>query len=335
MSFANPYIFLVLIIPFFLFAWLVLTNKDGVERVFSKKVLDRIRVNSEGLSSRGRNALFLASVFFMIVAMSHPYLNYGKEKVKLGSLEIAMALDISGSMRAKDRYPNRLEFAKVKIKELLKEMPEDEFMLFTFSTNVYLVSPMTSDKDTLNSVVDGITSDYILDSSNFTTLAQALKETLKDKKDKIAIIVSDGADSRDLTNFKEIIRKEKITVYAILVGTKEGSPVLDKKLKTVLNKNDQIIITKVNEELGKIAKKSGGDYIVAEYDDNDIKALTDKIESKFQSTNSGKVIEITDKTELFYYPLFLSAFLLLLSLISTPTAESFKFNFRKSKKWDF
>jgi len=38
MSFANPYIFLVLIIPFILFAWLVLTNKDGVERVFSKKI---------------------------------------------------------------------------------------------------------------------------------------------------------------------------------------------------------------------------------------------------------------------------------------------------------
>jgi len=332
MSFANPYIFLVLIIPFILFAWLVLTNKDGVERVFSKKVLDRIRVNREGLSNRGRNALFLSSIFFMIIAMSHPYLNYGREKIKLGSLNIAMALDISDSMRAKDRYPNRLEFAKVKIKELLKEMPEDEFMLFTFSTNVYLVSPMTSDKDTLNSVVDGITSDYLLDSSNFTTLGQVLKETLKDKRDKIAIIISDGGESKDLTAFKNIIKKNGITLYAILVGTKDGSPVLDKNLKTILDKNDNIVITKVNEELGKIAKASGGDYIIAEYGNSDIKNLVNKIENKFQGINSGKTIEITDKTELFYYPLFLSAFLLLLSLISTPTAESFKFNFRKSKK---
>jgi len=268
----------------------------------------------------------------MIIAMSHPYLNYGREKIKLGSLNIAMALDISDSMRAKDRYPNRLEFAKVKIKELLKEMPEDEFMLFTFSTNVYLVSPMTSDKDTLNSVVDGITSDYLLDSSNFTTLGQVLKETLKDKRDKIAIIISDGGESKDLTAFKNIIKKNGITLYAILVGTKDGSPVLDKNLKTILDKNDNIVITKVNEELGKIAKASGGDYIIAEYGNSDIKNLVNKIENKFQGINSGKTIEITDKTELFYYPLFLSAFLLLLSLISTPTAESFKFNFRKSKK---
>ena len=334
MSFENPYIFVILLVPFIFFAILILTNKDGVERVFSPKVLKRIRVEDSGLSTKARNALFLSSIFFMIVALSHPYIANGQEKIKLGALKIAMALDISGSMRSTDRYPNRLGFAKNKIKELLKEMPNDEFMLFTFSDSVFLVSPMTSDKDTLNSVIDGITEDYLQNYSNFATLGDVLRDILKDSQDKIAIVVSDGGEKKDLLAFENIIKNSGIKLYAILVGTKDGSPILDKSKKAVL-KNDKIVMSRVNEYLGKIAKESGGDYIIADYGEDDIKKIANEIESKFNATDSGKVIKISKKIELFYYPLIIAAFLLLLAFISTPTAKDFKFDFKlkRGKRW--
>ena len=329
MSFENPYIFIILFVPFILFTILILTNKDGVDRVFEQKVLRRIRVEDSGLSIKARNSIFLSSIFFMIAALGHPYIANGQDKIEVGSLRIAMALDISSSMRSTDRYPNRLEFGKQKIKELLKEMPNDEFVLFTFSENIFLVSPMTSDKDTLNSVIDGITDDYLQNYTNFTTLANILKETLEDSNDKIAIIISDGGERKDLLEFENIIKDNNIKLYSILIGTKDGSPVLDRSKKTVI-KNDQIVMTKVNEYLGKIAKESGGDYIVTDYGNSDIKKIVDKINSKFNATYSGKVINIDRKIELFYFPLIIAAFLLLLVFISTPTAKDFKF--KKSTK---
>jgi len=330
MSFEHPYLFFLLIIPFAIFAFLVLTNKEGIERVFSKKVLERIKVEGDGLGNRARNALFFIAIFFMIVAMSEPCVKQGDKKITLSGLQIALALDISGSMRSKDRYPNRLEFAKVKIKELLKELPQDEMMLFTFSDGVYLVSPMSSDKDTLESVVDGITSDFLGGSSNFTALANIAGPIFKDKKQKLAIIVSDGGDADELKRFEEIIKKYNIRLYAILIGTKEGANVLDKDGKPVI-KDDRIARTRVNEYLGKIAKESGGDYIIADYGSEDIKSLVKKIESQNRAYKNGTVVKVKQKKELFYYPLLLALAFLLSALISIPSREQFLHGIKRIK----
>jgi len=325
-SFANPYIFFILIVPFIFFVLLVLTNKDGVERVFSKKVLDRIKVEGSGLSTRVRNSILFLAIFFMIIAMSEPYIDKGKKSIKLSGLEIVVALDISASMRVKDRYPNRLQFAKKKIKTLLEDLPKDEVMLLTFADNVFLLSPFTSDKETLDSVLNGVDNNYILNYTNFKGLAKALKHILKDKKQKIAVIVSDGGNKEELKYLEKVVSQEGIKLYAILIGTEEGGILIDEHGKAILQ-NGEVVTNGVNKYLGEIAKKSGGDYVIADYND-DISSLAKKIKTDNSSIRSGKSIEIAQKVELFYYPLFISVFLLLLSFISTPKAEDIKFNFK-------
>jgi len=320
MSFENLPLLFLLLVPFILFATLVLTNKEGIERVFSKKVLDRIKVEGNGLSSRVRNLIFFMAILFMIIAIGHPYILKGEKDIELNGLETIIALDISGSMRSKDRYPNRLEFAKVKTKELLNNLVDDEVMVLTFSQDVYLVSPMTKDKNILEQVVDGINSDYLQGGTNFTLLANIAKEKLKDKMQKILIVVSDGGDSEDLDNFEDIIKKEGIKLYAILIGTKEGATILDNKGKAILQ-NDKIAISKINKKLGEIAINSGGDYIVAEYGKDDINKLSKKIDKNIKYSNNKKVIKVKDKIELFYYPLILATILLIFAFSSIPTKK--------------
>jgi Ca-activated chloride channel family protein len=323
MSFENLPLLFLLLVPFVLFAILVLTNKEGIERVFSKEVLDRIKVEGNGLSSRVRNLIFFMAILFMIIAIGHPYVLKGEKEIELNALETVVALDISGSMRSTDRYPNRLEFAKVKTKELLNNLVDDEVMLLTFSKDLYLVSPMTKDKDILKQVVDGINSDYLQGATNFTLLANVAKQKLKSKMQKILIVISDGAESEDLDNFEAVIKKEGIKLYAILVGTKEGSTVLDSKGKAILN-NDKIVISRINERLGEIAKSSGGDYIIAKYGEDDIYELSKKISSNVAYSNGKKVIKVKDKIELFYYPLIVATILLIFAFSSPPSREDFK-----------
>jgi Ca-activated chloride channel family protein len=323
MSFENLPLLFLLLVPFVLFAILVLTNKEGIERVFSKEVLDRIKVEGNGLSSRVRNLIFFMAILFMIIAIGHPYVLKGEKEIELNALETVVALDISGSMRSTDRYPNRLEFAKVKTKELLNNLVDDEVMLLTFSKDLYLVSPMTKDKDILKQVVDGINSDYLQGATNFTLLANVAKQKLKSKMQKILIVISDGAESEDLDNFEAVIKKEGIKLYAILVGTKEGSTVLDSKGKAILN-NDKIVISRINERLGEIAKSSGGDYIIAKYGEDDIYELSKKISSNVAYSNGKKIIKVKDKIELFYYPLIVATILLIFAFSSPPSREDFK-----------
>ncbi len=320
MSITYPHIFIMLIIPYIIFAFLVLTNKEGIERVFSQKALKHIKIEGDTLSSRARNVIFFISIFFMIIAASGPYIDRGEKNIKLSGISLTFALDISASMRCKDVYPNRLNFAKIKIKEMLKELPQDEIMLITFSKNVFLVSPFTTDKQTLTDVLDGITDEYLLSSSNFTALANVLKKKLHNKKEKIVVIFSDGAEKRDLLQFEKIIKSENITLYAVLTGTKEGAMVLDEKNRPLLV-NYNPVYSKVNEYLGKIAKESGGDYIIADYDNSKIYNLAKEIKTKFHATNSGKYVKIEDRVQLFYYFIIAALVFLLAAFVSVPTFE--------------
>lgn len=323
MSFENFYLMILLLLPFLFFAILVLTNKEGIERIFNKETIERLRVAGSGLSNRARNVLLLTSIFFMIIAVGHPYIEKGERDIEIGSLDIVMALDISGSMRCEDLYPNRLEFSKQKAKQLLDYLLEDNIMLLTFSDNDYLISPLTGDKETLKMVLDGITYDYLDGHSDFTALAKVLKKSLKEREDKIAIIISDGSNSEDLKRFKEIILDEEIKLYVILVGTPQGAPILDKNHKAIL-KNDQVILSRLNLELGKIAKQSGGDYIVADYGDSSIENIAKSIDANGGISNKKKRLHVNDRVELFYYPLLLALFLFFLALFSRPNGTIFK-----------
>lgn len=320
MSFQNPYLLLLLLIPFIFFALLVLTNKEGALRVFSKEVLERLRVADSGLSSRARNALLFGAIFMMIIAIGHPYIQKGQKEVTLSGIEAVVALDISRSMRSKDLYPNRLEFAKAKIKQMLQEMPEDEATLIAFSNSVYLVSPMTSDKETLKQVVDGITTDYLSGRANFSELAEVLKQKLHNKEQKIVIVVSSGAEASKLVQFEDTIKSEHIKLYAILIGTKKGAPLLNKEGKVVL-KGDRVVMSQLESRLGAIAKASGGDFIIANYGTEDIKTVLGKLQSSVVQRDKGKVLKVKERVELFYYPLLIALVLLFMAQFSQPVPK--------------
>jgi len=323
MSFEHIFLFFLLLVPFGAFSFLLLTNREAIERVFSQKVLDRIKINDSHLTARARKVLFLIAIFFMIVAMAHPYIENSKTKIKLSGINVLFALDISGSMRSRDRYPNRLEFAKIKLKHLLNKMPEDNVMLIAFNNSVYMISPFTEDKDSLKSVIDGITDNYLAGGSNFTLLANSAKDILKNKNPKILVVFSDGGEKKDLKEFKNILKENNIILYTILIGTKSGAVILDKRNNVVI-KNDLAIKTTVNEELGKIAKETGGDYIIASYDNLDVIKLLLKNKDKYNNVNSDKEIEIEERVELFYYPLAIALIFLFASMVSLPNSNSFK-----------
>jgi Ca-activated chloride channel family protein len=253
----------------------------------------------------------------MIVAMARPVIDHGDKKVTLEGLSAVVALDISGSMRSKDIYPNRLEFAKKKMLTLFEEMPTDELSVIAFAHSAFVLAPFSADKGTLRQIVEGVTDEYInMASTDFIALGNFAVEILKKKKPKILIVFSDGGDKKELKKFAEIIKSENITLYTILVGTKEGAPVIDAKGKPIKYK-DKIAITQRNDDLGEVALDSNGAFVVASSGNSSIKKLVEIIKSNHKDREQGE-ITIHDREEYFYYPLGLGLLFLLIGFSSIP-----------------
>ena len=149
MEFVNPYLFWIMIIPFVFFAFLISTNKEHLSRIFDAKVLKRLSAGDESIPVMLRNVILFLAIFFMIVALARPVIDEGDKIVEVKGLTLLTALDISGSMRTKDVYPNRLEFAKKKMTMLFDAMPSDEIGVVAFAYSPFVLAPFSSDKETL------------------------------------------------------------------------------------------------------------------------------------------------------------------------------------------
>ena len=319
MSFVNPELFWVLVAPLIIFGILISTNKDNLSRVFDEKVLKRLSAGDNSIPMSIRNALLFGAIFLMVVAMARPVEDKGDKIVDVKGLSLLTAIDISGSMRSKDIYPNRLEFAKKKITSMFKSMPTDEISVIAFAHSSFILAPFSSDKDTLSQIVSGVNDKYIsMGSTDFLALGRLSAKVLEEKEPKILVVITDGGDAKALEGFGDIIKSSNIKLYAILVGTKEGAPVLDENGKPITKTDGTIAISQRDDDIGKIAVESGGAFVVATNGKEDIEKLVSIIKSQNRNIQKSKV-KIKDRVEYFYYPLALSLLFLLLSLSSLPT----------------
>jgi len=318
MEFVYPYLFWVMIVPFVLFAVLVSTNKERLSRIFDAKVLERLSAGDESMPQRLRNIILFGAIFFMIVAMARPVVNEGEKRVDVQGLSVLTALDISGSMRSKDVYPNRLEFAKKKMMQFFDDMPSDEIGAAAFAYSSFILAPFTSDKETLKMLIGGVDESYInMGSTDFSVLGNLAAEVLEKKAPKILVLFTDGGDEEAIAGFADILKVNHIDLYAVLVGTKKGAPVLDESGKPLTLKDGTIAITQRNDALGLLAKDNGGAYVIAGNGKDDMKKLADLIHAKYKMRSQGKVV-IKQRTEYFYVPLIVGLFLLLIGLSSFP-----------------
>jgi len=102
------------------------------------------------------------------------------------------------------------------------------------------------------------------------------------------VVFSDGGDKEALKGFESVLKKEKITLYSVIVGTEQGAPVLKRDGETMKTKDGKIIITQRYDKLLEIARGTGGDGLIAGYGDKDMRALVNRIHSDFNSKHKGR-----------------------------------------------
>ena len=242
---ANPYFFwLFLLIPVLFF----------LKWVFKSQRKQSLVLSVSNLSFQASLFVWLRylvpffyilGVVCLVLALARPQLvNQNKEKYAEG-IDIALAIDISDSMLAKDLQPNRLEAAKNIGKEFVEGRANDRIALVAFAGETTTLSPLTTDYELLKEYLNSLSTNLIKTSG--TAIGMALSSCINKLRDvpsksKIAIIISDGDNTTGAIAPEIAIELAKtfgIRVYTIAIGKNSGEEVIDEKtLKMLAEKAD-------------------------------------------------------------------------------------------------
>ncbi len=259
--------------------------------------------------------LFLAAMFFMGVALMRPQWNETDRPIAQEGRDVLIALDISRSMLAQDLKPDRLTFAKNKIKELVRSLKSERVGLLLFSGSTFLQCPLTDDKSAFNLFLDAIDVETI--SSGTTAIEKAIQEAIDqfkktpERKNKLMVIFTDGEDfSSNLSQIKQEAAKIGLHIITLGVGTPEGAPIplYDRNQKQTghqLDRNSNVVISRMNDGiLQRLAEDTGGIFVPITQNKEDIVKIKKFVVSFEKEHFEDKNIKQFE--EQYHYPLLIS-----------------------------
>ncbi len=237
MTFVNPYLFWILLIPFVLFAFLISTNKERLSRIFDEKVLARLSASDESIPLMVRNITMFTAIFLMIVAMARPVIEKDDQVVEVKGLTLLTALDISGSM---DRE-NRLGLVKKSLRILLDELSEGDrvgIVVYGSHAEVRLHPTDISRRDVILGAIDGLRTNGSTNAYDGLKVAYHMaRKNYESHKLNRLILCSDGvANMGGSTKAEEMLEEIRmasdkgITLSTIGFGMGNYNDVLMEKL---------------------------------------------------------------------------------------------------------
>ena len=260
----------------------------------------------------------LLALTALIVAMARPRTVDISNKTKTTKgIDIVMAIDVSGSMLAKDLKPNRMEALKKVAASFVDERPNDRIGLVVYASEAYTKTPVTSDKAIILQAIESIKYDNVLQDGTGIGMGLATAvNRLKDSKakSKVIILLTDGVNNAGFIEpetASDIAKQYGIKVYTVGIGTNGMA-----EFPYAIAPNGQFLFrmmqVEIDEQLMKnIARKTDGKYFRA--------TSNNKLEEIYAAINK---LETTEIEELKFYDydekyrpfVWLAGFLLLLEL---------------------
>ncbi len=214
--------------------------------------------------------LRLLALSSLIVAMARPRTVDVSNKTKTTKgIDIVIAVDVSGSMLAKDLVPNRMEALKRVASNFVEERPNDRIGLVVYASEAYTKTPVTSDKAIVLDAINSIKYDNVLQDGTgigmgLTTAVNRLKDSKA--KSKVVILLTDGVNNAGFIEpetASDIAEQYGIKVYTIGIGTNGMA-----EFPYAIAPNGQFLFRMMQVEIDEkllqsIARKTGGKYFRA------------------------------------------------------------------------
>ncbi|WP_291098330.1 MULTISPECIES: vWA domain-containing protein [unclassified Flavobacterium] len=264
------------------FFWLFLLIPIAIAWLFWKKNQQSATLKMSSIKGfKGSNSLIvrlkpmlnvirLLALSSLIIAMARPRtVDISSQTKTTRGVDIVMAIDVSGSMLAKDLKPNRMEALKRVAADFVEERPNDRIGLVVYASEAYTKTPVTSDKAVVLENIKSIKYDNVLQDGTGIGMGLATAvNRLKDSKakSKVIILLTDGVNNAGFIEPEtaaDIAKQYGIKVYTIGIGTNGMA-----EFPYAVAPNGQFLFqmmkVEIDEQLLKnIARKTDGKYFRA------------------------------------------------------------------------
>ncbi len=233
----------------------------------------------------------------IIIALARPrVVNISNETKTTKGVDIVLAIDVSGSMLARDLKPDRMQALKKLAVDFVYERRNDRIGVVLYAAEAYTKTPVTSDKAIVLDAIKSIQYDQNLqDGTGIGMGLGTAVNRLKDSKAKsrIVILMTDGVNNAGFIepgSAAEIAKQYGIKVYTIGIGTNGNAefPYAYAPNGELLFKMQKVEIDE--KMMQNIAQKTGGKYFRA--------TSNERLEQIYSEINK---LETTEIEELKFY----------------------------------
>lgn len=315
MQFLNPYILLVACIVPLLLIYYILVGRRRATLIVS---------TTQGTAPRTLRyylrhvpiVLRLLAILAMVIALARPVIVHHESETTTEGVDIVLAMDISGSMLARDFTPDRLSASKRLATEFVAERTGDRLSVVAFAGEAFTQCPLTADQAAVGTMLSRLRSGVVEDGTaignGLATAINRLRES--GAKSKVVVLLTDGVNNRGQISpimAAEIARDLGIKVYTIGVGSRDKAPM--PAIDPFGNQTFVMADVEIDEELLRnIASTTSGRYFRA----NDNEALRNIYQQINELEKSEvQVTHYTSYDELFGRWLLLALLLLALEFI--------------------
>lgn len=193
-------------------------------------------------------------------------------------LDIAVALDASLSMLARDERPSRLERMKQEVRRLRAGSRADRLAVLAFAGRSYILTPLTADEGAIELYLENLTPETVGQAG--TSLARTIRQGIellgepRGDADRALVVMSDGEafeDEADVRAAAATAAERGILLVTVGFGSPEGSTIPEPFGGGVREKRDeqgQVVTTRyVPTLLAAAAEAAGGVFVPAEASD--------------------------------------------------------------------
>lgn len=253
-------------------------------------------------------ALQLLAIGALIVALARPQTHDHLRTSRIEGTDIVIALDISGSMTARDFEPTRFAAAKEVASKFVNQRTDDNMGLVVFAGESLSLMPLTNDRAALMNAIRQVEMGELNDGTAIGDgLTSAINRIASGKaKSKSIILLTDGTNNAgDVppSTAAQIAKQKGIKVYTIGVGTNGSIQITDP-----YGFSTTTLETKIDEQsLKEIASVTGGKYFRAT-DEKMLRNVFDEIDSLEKTVLDVDRFTLTDENFMPWVLLALCSF---------------------------
>ena len=255
--------------------------------------------------------LLSLSLLSLTIALSGPTWRYEMQDMYQSLAARVIVLDLSEAMAVQDIKPSRLERAKYKLLDILRSALDGAVGLIVFTSEPYVVSPLTQDSQTIANMVPNLSLDIMPVQGSKITRALKQAENLLEQsagRSKEILLMTVSEPTEGTFQFANYLASQGITLSVLGMGTSIGGPMPIKSFQ-----QNKIIMSHLPEmALKRLASEGQGRYHRFTNDASDLESLLDS--DKTKAVDNARLVQRQtqqwkDEGRYFIFPVLLFALL--------------------------